>query len=434
MNKRVIAAGLSGNVLEWYDFAVYGFFAATIGHMFFPTEDGSASLLLSLGAFAVGFLSRPLGGVLFGYLGDRFGRKTVLVYSTMLMAVPCTLIGLLPGYDAIGIAAPVLLVAFRLLQGASVGGELTGSVTYLFEQAPQGRKAFYASWSIAGAIGGILLGSAVATLITSLLSAEQVAQWGWRIPFLLGAVVGVAGYFLRAHMPDDEVVVRDEVLASPLVTVVRSHWDRMAIGFGVAVMIAVNFYMSFIYLTTYMTDTSGLSKATSLEINTISMVVVLVMILVGGYLADRFGPSRVLLVSSGVLIVGALPLFWMIDHPNFAMAMCGQLGLALIIGPYNGVMAYYIGSLFPKDVRMSGFSVAYNSSFAIFGGTAPMVAQYLVGSVGALGPALYAMAAAIIGFVCVLLARRLEQPESNHIASGSSPNFGVGPDVGQVQN
>ncbi|MEO1543463.1 MAG: MFS transporter [Pseudomonadota bacterium] len=424
MNKKLIAGGLIGNTLEWYDFAVYGYFAATIGHLFFPTENASASLLLSLSAFAVGFVSRPIGGILFGYIGDRMGRKAVLVYSTLMMAIPCTLIGLLPTWETIGIAAPVFLVLLRLLQGASVGGELTGSVSYLFEHAPPGRRALYASFTIAGAISGILLGSAVSTLITAMLTPDQLLEWGWRIPFVMGAAVGIAGFVLRRHMPEDAPTTKQTEIRSPLITAVRSHWQQMAIGSGIAILIAVNFYMTFIYLTTYMVSVSGLEKTVSLEINTISMVVVLVMAVVGGWLADRFGAHRVLIACAVALIALAYPLLWMIDHPNFAMALSGQIGLALVIGPYNGVFAYYIGQLFPANIRMSGFSVCYNVSFAIFGGTAPMVAQVLVSDVGPHAPAFYAMAAAAIGLISVVLSLRLngeDQGVSTTVSSRQTP-------------
>lgn len=400
-NRRIILVGLVGNLLEWYDFAVYGYFAAVIGMLFFPSSSPSASLLMSFSAFAVGFVSRPIGGAIFGYLGDRFGRKTTLVWSTLLMAVPCTLVGLLPTWETIGVAAPVLLVLLRLLQGASVGGELTGSVTYMFEQAREGREASTSSWTIVGAISGILLGSAVAAVFTSILSAEQLSAWGWRIPFLMGAAVGIAGYLLRRHMPEEQFVPVERPRSSPVLTAMRSHWRAMLAGSGLAIMAAVNFYMAFVYLTTYMAKVAGIDQALSLEVNTISMVVLAVAVVAGGRLADRFGPWRVMLTSATALFVLAYPLFWLIDHPNPDYALAGQIGLAVVIGPYTGVYAYYIGTLFPPQIRMSGFSVSFNLSYAVFGGTAPMIAQFLVDDLGPHAPALYAMAAAAIGLAAL---------------------------------
>ena len=411
-NLKIILIGLVGNMLEWYDFAVYGYFAAIIGTLFFPSSSPSASLLMSFSAFAVGFVSRPIGGAIFGHLGDRLGRKTALVWSTLLMAIPCTLVGLLPTWETIGVAAPVLLVLLRLLQGASVGGELTGSVTYMFERASGGREASTSSWTIVGAISGILLGSAVAAVFTALLSTEQLAAWGWRIPFLLGAVVGIAGYLLRRHMPDEVVSPRDPQRRSPIVIAVRDHWQMMLAGVGLAIMAAINFYMAFVYLTTYMARVAGIDQALSLEINTISMVVLAVAVVAGGRLADRFGARRVLMASAAALFVAAYPLFWLIDHPDPDYALAGQICLAIVVGPYTGVYAFYIGKLFPPEIRMSGFSVSFNISYAIFGGTAPMIAQLLADDVGPHAPALYAMAAAATGMTALAFTMRAGAAEN----------------------
>ncbi|MGH1420107.1 MAG: MFS transporter [Hyphomicrobiaceae bacterium] len=407
MNKRLLAGGLSGNVLEWYDFAVYGYFAAVIGKQFFPTDDSSISLILSLGVFAIGFLARPAGSIIFGHLGDRIGRKRVLVWSTMMMAIPCTMVGLLPTYDTIGYAAPFLLIAMRLLQGASVGGEFTGSVTYLSEQASPGKKYFYASFTSAGALIGVLLGSALAALINLTLTAEQLADWGWRVPFLLGSLVGVTSMLTRRQMPDDNVVANSGEEESPILVAIKQHWKLMAICSGIAIFSAINFYMVFVYLATYMVDVSGMSKAMSLEVNTISMIVLVPLILCGGYLGDRIGAVKVMLASVIAMIALAYPLFWMIGHDSVALALTGQIGLACIIGPYLGVCSTYMGSLYDRDIRMSGLSVSYNISLALFGGTAPMVAHLLIADIGPLSTAGYACFAAIVSGTCILLAERM---------------------------
>ncbi len=400
-----MACGAAGNVLEWYDFAVYGYFAAVIGRLFFPSADPAASLILSFSAFAVGFLSRPLGGVVFGWMGDRFGRKAVLVWSTLLMAVPSVAIGLLPTYDAIGVAAPVILVVLRLLQGVSVGGELTGSVTYMSEQAAGRRPAFTASFTVVGGVGGILLGSAVAGAVTSMLTPEQLADWGWRLPFLAGALVGIAGMLLRRHLPDDAPAESEKPSGNPIFEAMRSHTRMMFAGFLIATFVAVNFYMGFIYLTTYMNKVAGLDQATSLEINTLSMLVLIAAVVFGGWLADRVGSRQVLFLGAGLMILFAWPLVLLIDHDDAVLALAGQIGLALIVGPYNGAFAYHIGQLFPQRLRMSGFSVCYNASFALFGGTAPMMAQALVSDVGPHALAFLAIFAAFASLAGLMLAQ-----------------------------
>ncbi|MEQ1714841.1 MAG: MFS transporter [Hyphomicrobium sp.] len=415
MDKRIVTAGLAGNVLEWYDFAVYGYFAAVIGRAFFPAAHPELSLFLSLGVFAIGFLARPLGGLYFGAIGDRIGRRHALVVSTFMMAIPSTLIGVMPSYDSIGVAAPVALIVCRLLQGASVGGELTSSVTYLLENAPKNRRAFWASFAIVGAVGGILLGSTVAAIMTRVLSEEQIAHWGWRIPFLLGSVIAVSAMYLRRVLPDDAAPRTEESssASTPLLITVREHWGRLLLTFGIMTFVAVNFYMMYIYLSTFMSDVAGLPRAISLEINTISMVVLIPMILLGAWLADQYSAATVMKVSAGLWIVLAYPLLALLDHPDPRMALAGQFGLTMIFGPYNGVASYYVALLFPRAVRMSATSLASNCCFAILGGTAPMMSTFLVGELGPLSLAWYAIAAGCVGLGCTIGSSRLRTTGSS---------------------
>jgi MHS family proline/betaine transporter-like MFS transporter len=195
--RRVIAAGMIGNVLEWYDFAIYGYFAATIGRQFFPNEDAVAQLLSAFGVFAIGYLMRPLGGVLVGHIGDTFGRRAALTFSVVAMAIPTFLMGLLPGYQTIGVLAPIGLTLLRVVQGLSVGGEYTGSMVFLVEQAPEGRRGLMGALGASGSTAGILLGSAVGATFAASMSTAALDAWGWRIPFLLGLLVGIAGYIFR---------------------------------------------------------------------------------------------------------------------------------------------------------------------------------------------------------------------------------------------
>jgi MHS family proline/betaine transporter-like MFS transporter len=233
--RKVIAAGITGNVLEWYDFAVYGFYAPIIAKLFFPSDDPTVSLIASFGAFAAGFLMRPVGGFVFGHIGDRIGRKRALVLSVMLMAVPTGIIGLLPDHASIGVAAAVLMVAMRILQGLSVGGEYTGSIVYLAEHAPTGRRGFFTSWTLFGAVGGILLGSGVSALIANVLTDAQVESWGWRAAFLVGILVGVVGLIVRCHLPEMEAAPEADRPKSPVIEAFTTQWREMTkvVGFNI---------------------------------------------------------------------------------------------------------------------------------------------------------------------------------------------------------
>src|SRR5499427_5026561 len=227
--RRVIAAGMVGNVLEWYDFAIYGYFASAIGRQFFPHEDAVAQLLSAFGVFALGFLVRPIGGAFVGHIGDQFGRRAALTFSVAAMAIPTFLIGLLPGYATLGLLAPAGLTLLRMLQGLSVGGEYTSSMVFLVEHAPDGRRGLMGALAASGATGGILLGSAVGAALAATMSTARLDEWGWRIPFLLGLVVGIAGYVLRRYVLEAGVAEKRTQL--PFIETLHDHW-RVVAGFA----------------------------------------------------------------------------------------------------------------------------------------------------------------------------------------------------------
>ncbi len=375
-NIRVLAAGLVGNILEWYDFAVYGFFAPTIGKQFFPSDDPATSLIAAFGAFAAGFLMRPVGAVVFGYVGDLLGRKKALTLSVTMMAVPTFLVGLLPTHAQIGIAAAALLVLLRMIQGVSVGGEYTGSIVFLVEHAPAARRGFFGSWSLIGSTGGILLGSAVGALITGLTTDAQLASWGWRLPFLSGVLIAFVGYAIRRGIPDQPVTAEAE--GSPLVEAVTKSRKALLQAAGLNVMSAVTFYTVFIYMATWLVLQVGETHAQALEINTLSMVLLAVVVPVIALWSDRIGRKPFLVVGSAGIALFSYPLVWLMHHHSFTMILCGQFGFALLLGTFTGVIPATIAELFPRRVRMSAASVSYNVPFALFGGTAPMVAAWLV--------------------------------------------------------
>lgn len=418
-NVKARLASMIGNALEWYDFAIYGFFAAVIGRHFFPHDDPAVSVIAAFGVFAIGFLARPVGSVLFGYIGDRIGRRQVLLLSIIVMAVPTTLIGLMPTFDQIGVAAPALLILLRLAQGLSVGGEMTGSITFMVESAPRGRRGFAGSWVYVGVGVGFLLGSATGTVVTGFLSEDAVNSWGWRIPFLMGSLIALCGFMIRRASPREDYVpsqTEEPWYKEPMLRVLTTHGRQMVQAIGIAAFFAGGFYLIFVYLATYLTEVVGYSETEAFDIDTISMIIYTGLSVVGGVLGDRFGFRRVLLILAIAGFVLAMPLFWLVDHHNPMLSLVGELGFVLVLAPYGGLFATTMAVLFSPSLRMSGFSISYNMAFAVLGGTAPLVASYLIyRDAGDLSPAYILMVCAAISILALAWAWR-DLPRSEETA------------------
>jgi len=405
---RVVIAGVIGNVLEWYDFALFGFFAAVISDQFFPHESRLASLLQTFGVFAVGYLMRPLGGVIFGHIGDRLGRKKALELSVLLMALPTTALGLLPTYHQIGMAAPILLTLIRVLQGISVGGELIGSVSFLGEQAPPGRRGWLGSWSMCSSCGGILLGSGVAALLTALIPADDLARWGWRIPFVCGIGVGLVGLWLRTGIEESASFQEAEraagVARSPVAEALRDEWRAILLTVGFTLGVSAGFYVPFVWLSTWLAHINQPPLPEALQVNTIAMAVLLVLIPAAGALSDRLGRKRVLLVGAAAYGLLAYPAFLLLAQATFATALAGQLLFAVTLSMVAGPSPATYVEMFPTRTRYSGIAIGYNLAQALFGGTAPLIATYLIDVTGnRLAPAYFLVVIAAITFIAVLL-------------------------------
>jgi len=402
--RRVVAAGMIGNTLEWYDFAIYGYFAAQIGRHFFPHEDAVAQLLSTFGVFAVGYLVRPIGGVIVGHIGDTLGRRAALTFSVAAMAIPTFLIGLLPGYQTIGVLAPVGLTLLRVVQGLSVGGEYTGSMVFLIEHAPEGRRGLMGALGASGGTVGMLLGSAIGAAFAASMSTAALDAWGWRIPFLLGLVVGVAGYILRRYVIETGVV--EERTRAPIVETLHDHW-RVVAGFaGLSVYSAVTFYIGFVYLVSWLQTADGIPPSRSLEINSFSMAMSLPVLIATGWLGDRIGRKPLMLLASMGGVIGALPLFWLLNHPSQLLAQIGQLGLVLLTGVYYGSLPAILVEAAPPTVRCTAVALGYNLCMGLFGGLSPLVATWLVERTGdEIAPAFLIMAAAAVTFVTLFWFR-----------------------------
>jgi MHS family proline/betaine transporter-like MFS transporter len=403
--RRGVVAGVVGNILEWYDFALFGFFAQQIGAHFFPAGDPTASLLAAFGTFAAGFVMRPVGGALFGWVGDRFGRKHALIWSVLAMAFPSFFIGVLPGAATIGLAAPILLLVFRLMQGLAVGGEYMASAVFLVEGAEPGRRGWMGSWGPLGASAGTLLGSTAGAIVNAALPPDAVLAWGWRIPFILGLGVGLGGLAIRRHYV--ERVPHQPPAKSPLSEAFRSHWRTMLHLVALTAGISVGFYTTFVYAATWLEQVAAVPARTALGINTVAMALSLVVIPASGLASDRLGRRPVLLVAGGALAILAYPLMALMARGQPGSILAGQVGLALLVAATGGVMPATMAELAPWRVRCTVLSVAYNLGMALLGGTTPLVAAWLVSRTGVtLAPAIYLSAAGALTFGGALLLPR----------------------------
>ncbi|MFN3232943.1 MAG: MFS transporter [Alphaproteobacteria bacterium] len=373
--KRLAGASAIGNVLEWYDFAVYGFFAPIIAAQFFPSDDPVFSLIASFGAFAAGFFMRPVGAALFGYVGDRFGRSKALFYSVMMMAVPTGLIAILPTAESWGVAAAVLMVMLRMAQGLAVGGEYTSSVVYLAEHSPAKRRALFSAFPLNGANVGILLASAIGAALSSMLSTEALHEWGWRAAFGFGILVAIVGLFLRRGLHDTPADLPEK---SPVIVAFRDHWRGILRGFGLIVGYAAGYYMIFVYLVTWLVGTVKEPESTALDINTIAIASMLVLIPISAWLSDRFGRRLMLVIGYGGMVLFAYPLIWLMHHPDATLILLGQLGFAALISTFAASIPSTLVEMFPREIRVTAVGLSYNLTFALFGGTAPMVAVWLI--------------------------------------------------------
>jgi MHS family proline/betaine transporter-like MFS transporter len=399
---RTLTAGAIGNALEWYDFCLFGYFAPVISSQFFPSTDPRAALVNTFGVFAAGFLMRPIGAILFGHLGDRLGRKRALGVSVLLMAVPTALVGLLPTYHQIGLTAALLLLLVRLLQGLSVGGEYVGSMSYLAESAPPGRRGFASSWcNVSGGVGG-LVGAGLAAVLTRVLTPEQVADWGWRLPFLLSIPGGLASWWLRQSIAESpcfaEVSRAGKVARVPLAESLRGDRAAFLTIAGLSLLASIGWYLPWVWLVTWLDDINRprMPQWEALTSSTLAGAVLVVLNPLCAALSDRLGRKPVILASSAGYLVLSYPMFLWMSGGTFTAALSAQLVCALLAALYGGASLAAFVELFPTRTRYSGLALSYNLAVAVCGGTTPLVATWLVNTTGStLAPAFYLMAAAL---------------------------------------
>ena len=406
--RRAIVATVIGNGLEWFDFTVYSFFAVIIARLFFPTGDELSSLLLAVATFGVGFFMRPVGGIIIGIYADRVGRKAALSLTILLMAVGTTLIGIAPTYDQVGPFAPMLIVLARLLQGFSAGGEMGGATAFLTEYAPERERAYYSSWIQASIGVAVLLGAAVGTFVTSSLPPEALNSWGWRLPFLIGMLIGPVGYYIRHHLDETPTFQQTkDKTDSPLKEVLRDYPRQTAASFSMVILWTVCTYVLLFYMPTYAVKVLKVPQSSGFVAGMVGGMAILVFAPLVGRLADRFGRRILLSGSAALIFVLAWPMYVYINQvPGLFSLLVFQLVFGVLIAGYTGPILAAFSELFPAKVLSTGLSVAYNLAVTIFGGFASFIITWLIATTGStMAPAFYVMIAAAISFAGTLLVR-----------------------------
>lgn len=368
--KKIVAAGIIGNVIEYYDFALIGFLAVMMGNLFFPSHDPFLSLLGSFGAFAAGMIMRPVGALIFGHIGDRVGRRTALMSSLLMMALPTFLIGFLPTYAQIGILAPILLVLLRMIQGLSVGGEYASSIVYLVEQSSPKNQNLYGSFVSVGAKIGMALGSGFCGALLWYIGSDAMGEWGWRIPFWGSIVIAAAGLYLRRNLTDDYVPSEDKTV--PIVAILRHHRREFWKFLTVASAIWVFYYTVFIYLPVWLEGSAGLSKAEAGQINTLSIVVGVIFIPLMAMVADAIGSIRLMRLTAITLAISVYPLFYWMSIGGFWGALAGTVGLVILLCAFQApIFASTVNALRYHGYRASFTAVILGSAAGIVGGLTP---------------------------------------------------------------
>jgi MHS family proline/betaine transporter-like MFS transporter len=404
---NVIVAATIGNILEWFDFLVYGFFAATLAEVFFPVGDSTVSLLITFGAFGLSYLVRPLGAVFIGNYTDRAGRKAGLTLSIALMMIGTTLMVVTPGYATIGIAAPVIITIARLIQGFSVGGEFGSAVAFLVEHTDD-RKGYSASWqwSSTGVVSVVV--ALIGLALTTLLTHQQLVDWGWRVPWVFGLLVGPVGLYIRSRMaetPEFLGAVKPPTL--PIGELLRRHPIPVLLAVGASIISNSSYYL-LLYIPTYAVRTLHLPAYTGFAATLLGGVVLAVFSVMAGHMSDKTGRPRIMLAMAWLFAIAAYPTFWlMVAYPSLATAMFAVGFLNLIKAGYSGVLPSLLAEQFPVDTRAVGIAFSYGVSVTMFGGFAPFVAIWLIAETGdPLSPSFYLTATALLSIAALLAIQR----------------------------
>ena len=402
---RLIVATSIGNALEFYDLIVYGYFAATLSKLFFPTGNATVSLLLTLGTFALSFLARPVGALVLGSFSDRRGRKASLTLSIAMMTLGTGMVALMPTYATIGMLAPLGIFVSRLLQGFSAGGEFGSSTAFLVEHAPH-RSGFMSSWQFSSQGVSVLLASAFGAVLTGLLTPPQLASWGWRVPFLFGLLIGPIGFYIRSRIDETPEFERSEKAASPIRELLATQKARVGVAIGSLVLTTTANYMV-LYMPTYASRQLGLPPSSGFIATLIAGLIIAVLTPCVGHWSDKVGRIRIMLCAGVLFFLTVYPAFMFINaHPSLPTLLAAVSWVALLKTTYYAPIPALMAELFPTRTRTTGMAFGYNIGTTVFGGFTPLAVAALIAATGNnLAPGLYLMLAAIVSLVTLVWAR-----------------------------
>ncbi|GAF25323.1 permeases of the major facilitator superfamily [Moorella thermoacetica Y72] len=409
---RAIVAGGAGIILEWFDYGIYGTFAPIISEIFFPSYDPIVSILLTLLVFGVGFIARPVGSAVFGYVGDKYGRKVSLAWTIIIMAVATTLIGFIPPYATIGVVAPIILTCCRLVQGLSAGGEWGSATAFLVEYAPENRRGFYGSFQQNLAVVGLTLGTLIGFIVTNNLGKEALYSWGWRIPFILGIILGYVGWYIRNKLEDTpfftKVEKTHEVLGNPLLeSLNKANMSGIIKVMGISLGWNAGFYILMTFMSSYTTTVLKLPFRLSLLSSLFSFILFIILMPVMGLISDKIGRKPVLISGCLGFMVFTYPVFLFMADGSFMKVLLGEFVIAFFQSMFSGVAVAFVAEVFTTQVRVSSL-VGYNIAAALSGGMGPFFATYIIKVTGNISsPAYY-----LIGLVIFTLIAVATLPET----------------------
>jgi MHS family proline/betaine transporter-like MFS transporter len=400
---------MAGNMMEWYDFALYGVMAQTLGKLFFPQDNHLLSIISVFGVFAAGYIMRLGGGAVFGHIADHYGRRIALLTSATVMAITTSLLGFLPTYAAIGIAAPLLMVALRLIQGLSTGGEFITSITYLVENAPPHRRGLIGTLALTSAAGGILLGSGAGTVLFSIFSPEQILDWAWRLPFLASIPLGLSITVLRTSLPQEELPERhvgSQPRRSSVLHVLFEHpWAliRGALGGWSS---QAGFYTLAIFMSSYLVGGKIFTESVAMGLQTAAVCAAICMCPVAGLLSDRFGRKPISLISLVGMIAGAYPLYIAVNLGNNTLALAAMVIFMMFVALGAATYQVWLAEVFPRTLRATGLGISYNVAAGVLGGTTPLLCVALIEMTHSrMAPAALLVVASVVSMIFLLLQK-----------------------------